>query len=281
MGSIQRLLMALWVLALVGCSSRDYQAPLFERTESTQRQAELAARGQVKPGHLPASYTVKRGDTLYSIAWRFHLNYKTLASWNGVAAPYTIYVSQQLSFNAPKRTLRVASVPVSKPISKPTNPPVKPTTTKTPKVAVVKPSVTPKQVPVVSRPMVKKGSNKVRWAWPMDGKLISRFSTRNDRAGIRLQGKPGQAVKAAADGVVVFSSPGIVGYPNLIIVEHRGDYLSAYAYSAKRLVDEGDKVKRGQKIALLSVNRLQKPQLHFEIRLKGNAVNPIKYLSKK
>ncbi len=281
MGRIQRFLIALVVLGLAGCSSRDYQAPLFERTKPTQRGVNPVSQGQVKPGQLPAAYRVKRGDTLYSIAWRFHLNYKTLARWNAVAVPYTIYVGQRLLFKAPKPTLKVASAPPAKVIPKPIDRPVNRTTPKAPKVVVSKPQVAPKRVPVAPRLAVKQSTKKVRWAWPLEGKLISGFSKRKDRPGIRLQGKPGQVVRASADGKVVFSSSGLVGYPNLIIVEHNDDFLSAYAYSAKRLVEEGERVKQGQKIALLSVNRLQKPKLHFEIRFKGAAVNPINYLAKK
>ena len=98
---------------------------------------------------------------------------------------------------------------------------------------------------------------------------------------IDIAGKPGDAVKAAANGNVVYAGSGLLGYGNLIIVNHNEHYLSAYAHNRKILVQEGEDVKAGQVIAELGSTGTDKPMLHFEIRKNGNPVDPSRYLPRR
>jgi lipoprotein NlpD len=96
--------------------------------------------------------------------------------------------------------------------------------------------------------------------------------------GIEIGGRLGQPVKAASPGKVVYSGSGLPGYGRLVIVQHSGSLLSAYGYLGKILVEEGDRVQRGQAIAELGSNNENRPVLHFEIRQNGKPINPMRYI---
>ena len=101
------------------------------------------------------------------------------------------------------------------------------------------------------------------------------------KQGIDIAGKAGAPVKAAADGTVVYSGNGLIGYGELIIVKHNASFLSAYGHNQKRLVQEGDKVKAGQTIAEMGSSGASRDELHFEIRRNGKPSNPIDYLPRR
>jgi lipoprotein NlpD len=85
-------------------------------------------------------------------------------------------------------------------------------------------------------------------------------------------------VRAAADGAVVYSGNGLIGYGELIIIKHSPSFLSAYGHNRKRLVKEGDRVKSGQLIAEMGSSSASRDSLHFEIRRNGKPANPTDYL---
>ena len=87
-------------------------------------------------------------------------------------------------------------------------------------------------------------------------------------------------MKAAANGKVVYSGSGLVGYGRLIIIKHNETLLSAYGHNSKLLVSEGEYVKAGQEIANMGSSGTDRTQLYFEIRKNGKPVNPLRYLPK-
>lgn len=95
---------------------------------------------------------------------------------------------------------------------------------------------------------------------------------------MQIKNKLGTSVSAAAAGTVVYAGSALRGYGNLIILKHSDDYLSAYAHNERLLVREQQKVKAGQKIAEMGNTDATQTALRFEIRYKGQAVNPKKYL---
>ena len=120
------------------------------------------------------------------------------------------------------------------------------------------------------------------WIWPVKGPLIQGFSTTGViNKGIDLAGTKGEPVLAAADGKVVYSGTGLVGYGNLIIIKHNETYLSAYGHNSKLLLKEGQWAKAGQKIAEIGSTGTQRDKLHFEIRRNGKPVDPLQYLPKR
>lgn len=204
------------------------------------------------PPETPGYHTVRKGDTLYSIAFRNELNWRELADWNRIDPPYTISVGQQLR--------------LTRPVSVVTVPP--------------KGSTAPRPAP---RPPLPSGPpSKLGWAWPAEGRIAAPFSYANPTGkGIDIAGTLGAEVRAASDGRVVYVGSGLVGYGKVIIVKHDDRYLSAYAHNDDFLVREGEAVKRGQKIATMGLGPKQRPILHFEIRLDGRAVDPQPLLPKR
>ncbi|AFJ02526.1 Lipoprotein NlpD [Methylophaga frappieri] len=271
-------------LALTACGGGKAVAPVG------QYESRSSQRTPTAPLDAPLSYSVKRGDTLYSISFRYGMDWRELARVNGIRSPYTIYVGQKLKFRGAPPAQRTASV--SKPVasSVPSNKPSvaspkpvqktppSPATTVAPKPAV-KPE--PATQPRPSSSPMPTGSGNPSWRWPTAGPLLSSFSnTSATRKGIKIAGKAGQDVVAAANGRVVYSGDGLPRYGNLLIVKHNDVYLSAYAHNQTLLVKEGDSVQAGQKIATLGRTGTQRDQLHFEIRRNGQPVDPMRYLPK-
>ncbi|HEX7029812.1 MAG TPA: peptidoglycan DD-metalloendopeptidase family protein [Gammaproteobacteria bacterium] len=120
----------------------------------------------------------------------------------------------------------------------------------------------------------------ISWEWPADGAVISGFQDGNggSGAGLDIAGNAGDPVRAAADGVVVYSGNGLIGYGELIIIKHSDTYLSAYGHNRKRLVKEGEHVRAGQLIAEMGSSGAPREELHFEIRKNGKPVDPTGYL---
>ena len=122
-----------------------------------------------------------------------------------------------------------------------------------------------------------------RFRWPIDGAAVgSPFGTRAGRQheGIDLPAPIGTPVHAAADGQVVYAGNGIRGYGNLIVIQHEGDLLTVYAHNSQLLVAQGEKVRAGQRIALVGqTGHATGPHLHFEVRSGQIPVDPVSYLS--
>lgn len=267
---VQRLLIFLFVLGLLG------------------------GCGQMRPmGPDLIHYTVKPGDTLYSVSWRYGYDHREVAAWNNIPAPYTIYVGQQIQIISPyQRTARAApsrNAPVRASPSTAAPPPATPR--KRTVVARTPVRVTP-PVPV-TRSSQKKAEKKVEkaaprlqngkivWRWPTGGNIRNRFAPSGGKKGLDIEGKMGQPIFAAAGGKVVYSGDGLIGYGNLIIIKHDNTYLSAYGHNRRLLVKEGSEVKQGQKIAEMGDSGKQGVILHFEIRRDGKPVDPLRYLPKK
>jgi lipoprotein NlpD len=232
-----------------------------------------------------ASYRVMRGDTLYAIAFRHGLDFRNLAAWNGIAPPYTIRPGQQLRLSAPSGAARsqgvVAPVAARRPLPTPSTGVV--TTRPRPVAPAVRVGLPAPAAPVATPALdAPRGATRsaagVLWRWPADGTLIKRFQSGDAIPGIELGGSAGDPVRAAADGVVVYSGNGLVGYGELIIIKHNDDFLSAYGHNRKRLVKEGQRVNAGQLIAEMGSTGASRDELQFQIRRDGNPVDPLEFL---
>ena len=262
-----------------------------------------------------STYTVKRGDTLFYIAWVTGNDFRDLAQRNNVPAPYALNVGQVLQVgnasgqpitgenavsqasarasggatatttSAQKSTAVVASQPTitysessgeqSATKMLPNNKPA--TTTTTVVAPVTAPTTVSTTQPTASS--TSTSSPISSWRWPTDGKVIENFSgAEGGNKGIDIAGSKGQAIIATADGRVVYAGNALRGYGNLIIIKHNDDYLSAYAHNDTMLVREQQEVKAGQKIATMGSTGTSSTRLHFEIRYKGKSVNPLQYL---
>lgn len=232
----------------------------------------------------PAFYPVRRGDTLYSIAFRFGLDWRAVANWNHIEAPYTIRPGQELRLREPPRPPPSRAERSAEPIRPVPERPAESSTSEP--IAEVKaeapaPTGAPANASAGDSSEPARSVAGVSWQWPTQGRVTRPFDAAATRKGIGIAGQSGQAVKAAAAGEVVYSGTALIGYGELVIIKHSDKLLSAYGHNRRRLVAEGDRVQRGQKIAEMGANEREEPLLHFEIRRDGDPVNPLDYLPKK
>ncbi|MEN7343132.1 MAG: peptidoglycan DD-metalloendopeptidase family protein [Pseudomonadota bacterium] len=227
-----RLLTVVATLAVAGCGlSWDGQ----RQNDNTRR---------VTTTKVPASgrYTVRTGDTLYSIAFRYGLDHKRLAAWNQLGSGALIYPGQTLRLKAPpnarQTNTRAASLPAEQ-------------------------------------------KRDWRWPTTGRVVAAFDPAAQVARTGILVSGQRGQPVFAADGGEVVYSGSGLKGYGKLIIIRHDEHYLSAYGHNAALLVAEGDSVKRGERIATMGSTGAQQPRLHFEIRRLGKPIDPLPLLPRR
>jgi lipoprotein NlpD len=226
-------------------------------------------------------YIIKPGDTLYSVAFRLDIDYRTLASYNGIVAPYLIRVGQSLNTIPTALPDGASDIPNSAPASLPpvtssnaigANTPAKPSDADD-KGSVQRPSSVGSNNDRPSRNYPVD-----RWIWPAKGGVARVFSE-DLHKGIDLTGEKGDAVRATAAGIVVYAGTSVTGYGALLIVKHNDAFLSAYGHNDALLVAEGQWVEAGQLIAHMGSSGADAVKLHFEIRRNGRPVDPIGLLS--
>lgn len=198
-----------------------------------------------------STYTVRRGDTLYAIAWKHRVDYQDVARWNGIGRDYVIHPGQVLRLTPPSGRMS-ASKPV--PSGKKTaSVPATPRAAATPK---------PKGPPV-------------KWQWPIDGGSVALTTRPNGGHGLTIAGRSGQDIRSAAAGRVVYTGSGLLGYGQLVIIKHNETYLSAYGHTASVAVREQQDVAAGQRVATMGAGPQGTPMLYFEIRVNGAPENPL------
>lgn len=265
--SSRMLLLALTVLILSSCSSHHTPAPVVKLTAHKDY-------NEIKRGSLKAkNYIVKKGDTLYSIAFEAGLDFRNLANRNNIRSPYNIYPGQQLTLIPPqKRQVKKPSKNTGQTTKKQTNQTVDPPKKQAYGGPVVNEKLSPTALP----------EKVTKWVWPTYGQLIGSFSlTENGNKGIDISNRKGAIINAAATGKVVYTGKALRGYGNLIIIKHSESYLSAYAHNDVLLVKEQQWVSAGQQIARMGSDDTGQVMLHFEIRYKGKSVDPLRYLPKR
>ena len=289
----QRLAVSITLAALLSACSGS------EVHEQSARRAHPAAPARTVAG--PGQYTVQRGDTLYSIAFRNQIDYHDLASWNGIGRDYAIYPGRVLRLTPPgSLVLPEPSRPVDTAGSSgrpqgsggpqapvvhnsappvPTVPPLPPNSATPPVVARAEPASDASGA--IAADIDGPGFDAGRWEWPTRGKVVRGFTGDGSSKGIDIAGDTGQIVVASASGKVVYSGSALKGYGELVIIKHDEQYLTAYGYNRRRLVEEGQQVLAGEPIAELGLGPEQRPLLHFEIRDRGKPVDPTPLLPKR
>jgi murein DD-endopeptidase MepM/ murein hydrolase activator NlpD len=117
--------------------------------------------------------------------------------------------------------------------------------------------------------------------WPSAGMVSSAFGRRGRRfhGGIDISGEPGTPIVAAADGMVTFSGRGPDGYGNVVRLDHSKGLVTFYAHNERNMVRQGERVRRGQTIALMGdTGRTSGTHLHFEVHQHGRPVDPLSWL---
>ncbi|MBI2311115.1 MAG: peptidoglycan DD-metalloendopeptidase family protein [Betaproteobacteria bacterium] len=294
------LVLVATTLAIGACASAP-RAPVIERAETAKAPAARPDKAATRtkaardPDWRPKTYTVQKGDTLYTIALEHGLDYKELAEWNGIDNPNLIRVGQQLRIVQPASgattsALKAPAAVEARPVGNTEMLKVEPRGAKFPysdkalaqiqdaKPQAPKAEPEPKPAKPEPRPQPEDGDadEGLAWAWPAAGKLLADFSDKSK--GVDIAGRAGQPVLASAPGRVVYSGSGLRGYGKLIIIKHNKTYLSAYAHNSQLLVKEGQSVAKGQKIAEMGNTDTDQVKLHFEIRRFGKPVDPLKHL---
>ncbi len=197
------------------------------------------------------TYAVRAGDTLYSIAWRHGLDYRELARLNRLPSDYRIYPGQVLTLG-PRAVTR------------------SPTSQSGPALT---------SAPRTAKPPVPTPDDDVAtWVWPTEGATTAVRHAATGSHGLTIEGREGQAIRAAAPGTVVYTGTGLRGFGQLIIIKHTNVFLSAYGHNRALNVKEGDEVNTGQPIAEMGLGPNRKPMVYFEIRYNGKPVDPRLYL---
>jgi lipoprotein NlpD len=232
------------------------------------------------PGAAPVEnaesfYTVKRGDTLYSIALEHGADYREVAQWNSLDDPSKLRVGQVLRVTAPPQAAQGVQIGAAPSAS--TKIEARPLGTPP---AQQKPPAEQKPVAVAPREEPRLlDAQPLQFIWPAKGKVLAGFAEPR-RKGIDIDGKPGDPVNAAAAGRVTYVGNGIPGLGKLVVIRHDQGFITVYAHNKDVLVKEQQAVTRGQKIAELGSTDADRPKLHFQIRKGASAVDPLLYLPK-
>ncbi len=267
---------------LTACSSRSKPAPVVTVYGSTP------LKTSVKNSINSNEYTVRQGETLYSIAWRANSDVRQLAKLNNIRPPYNIYSGQKL-FLVSKNKGKSAKASSSKHSSKNQTKSSNRTSTKVVKNTIASSkkqaygeNVSKKKIERSNLPKSNFSQKISHWQWPVKGNVIAKFSSKaQGNKGIDIAGRRGTSIESAASGKVVYAGSALRGYGKLIIIKHNDDYLSAYAHNDKILVKEQQQIKIGDVIAKMGNTDAQRVMLHFEVRFRGKSVDPLKYLPKK
>jgi lipoprotein NlpD len=242
----------------------------------------------------PLVYRVKRGDTLARIAQHHHCSVKQLQAWNGLKASSHLKSGQVLHVASPETVRAVnaanaaakaaaASAPATSVAAQQAAAPNSTSgATQSPSQAVQ--SAQAVQPPTLSAAEARevaqqtaRHANGVSLAWPAGGRVVEGFQPGETR-GIEIGGKPGDPVRAAADGKVMYAGTGLNSYGSLIIVQHNKDFLTAYSHNRKLLVKTGDIVVQGQQIAEMGDENNSRVSVGFELRRDGKPIDPMPYL---
>lgn len=296
---IGRIAVLSLAIGLAGCVSKS-PAPVVER----------GAAGGTATLAQANTYTVKAGDTLYSIARDHGMDFRELIALNSIENPDQIAVGRVLRIKSPTAAPGTDAAVVTAPITGDTvaarplgeaptvpgssvgaasgNMKREPKAGKEPyseqalaaaqgpaRPVEAAPAAVPAEKPAETAPAV--GGDELAWIWPANGKIVGTFSEGGSK-GVDIAGKAGDPVLAAGEGKVVYSGTGLRGYGKLVIIKHNATYLSAYAHNQAILVKEGQSVSKGQKIADMGNSDADQVKLHFEIRRQGKPVDPLKYL---
>jgi lipoprotein NlpD len=248
------------MLLIAGCAASRRAAPVEDRRPPAAPAAKAPAALETPVSTPEGFYTVKKGDTLYSIALEHGHDYRELAQWNSLDDPTKLRVGQVLRMTAPAEPAVVvgAGRAGGRIETRPLDPGEKPAPQGQPP---------PREEPRLLE------AEPIRFAWPLKGKIVAAFAEPRQK-GIDIAGKTGEPVNAAAPGRVTYAGSGIPGLGKLVVIKHDQGYITVYANNKDILVKEQQNVTRGQKIAELG------EKLHFQIRKGAVAVDPLLYLPK-
>lgn len=246
-----------------------------------------AAQAAAQANAAKMVYRVRRGETLAHIAQHHGCSVKELIAWNRlkpskrlkpgqslyVASPQAVHAARE-AVAAAASQVAAASVPVAA-LPAATAPAGVPGGNA---AAVQAPADSANAREVIAQ--TKQHAKSLKLMWPAQGSIVEGFQPGATR-GIEISGKPGDPVRAAADGRVMYAGTGLNEYGSLIIVQHNKDFLTAYSHNRRLLVKTGDIVHCGQEIAEMGDENNSRVSVLFELRHDGKPIDPTPYLPAK
>jgi len=220
-----------------------YQAPLRALIEQNHLEAPYA----LTPGRElqlppPRFHTVVRGETLEDVAQRYNVDPRSLALLNRMQAPYRVSAGDRIALPALARAAAFASDP-------------------------------PRQNAAAPPAMAADA----RFVLPLRGAVVAHFGVQPGGArldGLEIAGREGDAINAAADGEVVYAGADLPAYGTLVLVRHGDNYVTAYGFTRRALVREGQRVRAGEQIAELGSRPDGRARLLFQVRHGSAAIDP-------
>ncbi|RQR29266.1 LysM peptidoglycan-binding domain-containing protein [Burkholderia sp. Bp9143] len=259
------------VLVMAGCAGTQSVPP--SDTLAGAPSGQPAAAPVATPAAPPApilvaqKYVVKRGDTLSGIASANDCSVADLRTWNKLDARGKLRMGQVLRI--------VRQQPLPAPGTNGSTQAAAPVAASSAAGTAQASASTASDRQVVKE--TRRHAGAVALSWPARGRIVDAFRPGQNR-GIQIAGRPGDPVRAAADGRVMYAGTGLNDYGTLIIVQHNADFLTAYAHNRKLLVKTGDIVRQGDEIAEMGDLDNSRVALLFEVRRDGKPVNPMPYL---
>ncbi|MDR1885865.1 MAG: LysM peptidoglycan-binding domain-containing M23 family metallopeptidase [Synergistaceae bacterium] len=262
---------------------------------------DLARRKRADPVRL-TEYTIKNGDTLWSVANTFDLDVNSLFGCNKLSDAdilkvgavirvpnqdgifVTVKSGQTVESLAKEYGIFVEAILSANEMTK------EGALAKGGEIFLPGAKVSVFVETAGSRSAVRNVKDKVTarrgFGWPVVGKISSPYGWRRDpvrggrdfHTGLDIRAPRGRPIVASAAGKVVHSG-WMGGYGRTIVISHPGGMTTLYGHTSKLLVNVGANVKRGQRIALVgSTGRSTGNHVHFEIRQNGSPMNPLKLI---
>lgn len=256
--------------------SEQYSVPLHSMISANGLEPPYTLSiGQVLNVPQPEMHVVKAGETLNEIAAKYNIDPPSLLLLNRLSSAGGLQPGQALMLPADEPMRRVTSV--SRRAS---------TTTSSSAASSSSASAsTDTSTPTPERTTPPARGVQIRQAkfdWPIQGRILSAFGPKSQglqNDGVNIAAEAGDPVRAAGDGVIVYAGNELAGYGELLLVEHDGGWITAYAHNRALNVKEGDRVSRGQVIAEAGqTGSVDTPQVHFEVRQGVSPVDPMQYL---
>jgi len=285
---MKKIFIILLLLFLSGCASQ-FPAPVQVEAKKINKDC-------------PDVYTVKKGETIFSISLKCGFDYQKLALSNGLKHPYFVKIGDQIRFDLLRKNKPKLLEPENKESLTNTIP--------FEEGEIIEDNITSEEITsqdtqvefqfgdpiqidqpkvireVYSKKSIKKSKklsalktkNQKNWEWPTDGKLTSTFNQAADKKGIEILGLEGQEIRSTAKGKVIYVGEDLAGYGKLTIIKHDNNVLSVYGHQLATLVTEGQSVQAGQSIGTMGKTGADKVKLLFEIRKDGESIDPLNFL---